>query len=234
MALSCLALLAAWGCAHIPETEPVREPAPNLVSAPQHALPADAGKVLDKLHERYKGLRDGKVADYIPELAKAAPGLFGIALVTVDGEVLQAGDTNVSFTLQSVSKPFVLARALADLGREKVTEKVGMEATGFPFNSMLAIEVREGALQNPLVNAGAMAVTSLIKGETPEERYERAHRMLESFAGGKLTVDEKVFASEMATDTTNRALVYRLKSKGLFYEDVTETVSATPGPSPSR
>jgi glutaminase len=79
-----------------------------------------------------------------------------------------------------------------------------------------------------------MAVTSLIKGETPEERYERAHRMLKSFAGGKLTVDEKVFASEMATDTTNRALAYRLKSKGLFSEDVTETVSATPGPAPSR
>ena len=114
-------------------------------------------------------MSEGAVATYIPELAKADPGLFGIAIATVDGKVYSVGDADDAFTIQSISKAFIYGYALAEYGREAVLTHVGVEPTGEAFNSIVLDEVHNRPF-NPMVNAGAMAAAELIKGDTPEAR----------------------------------------------------------------
>jgi len=180
--------------------------------------------VLAELHAKYKDGTDGKNADYIPQLAKVDSKLFGIAIATVDGQVYEVGDTQTRFTIQSVAKPFVYSLALDDRGAEEMTEKVGVEPTGLPFNSIISTEVRASKLQNPLVNAGAIATASLIKGKDPEEKYRRAKERIEAFAGSALEIDESVYKSEMATNKKNLALANLLLNDGLLYGDVEDAV----------
>lgn len=123
---------------------------------------------LNSLHASLLPLRDGNVATYIPELAKADPDGFGICLVTSDGYVYAAGDTDQSFTIQSISKPFVYAAALADRGRAAVLRQVGVEPTGDAFNS-ISLDPVTGAPLNPMINAGAIATTGLLAGRTADE-----------------------------------------------------------------
>ena len=119
---------------------------------------------LQDLYNRYRELSGGKVADYIPELSKADPNDFGIAIATVDGEVYSVGDANKSFTIQSVSKPFMYGYGLEHYGRETVLKHVGVEPTGEAFNSIVLDEVANRPF-NPMVNAGAIAVAELMRGE---------------------------------------------------------------------
>ncbi|HEU4611148.1 MAG TPA: glutaminase, partial [Kofleriaceae bacterium] len=123
-------------------------------------------QVLATVHARYKGLREGKNADYIPALAKVDPNLYGIALVTVDGKVHTVGDVKSEVSIQSISKVFTLARVLQDSGADAVVENIGVDATGQVFNSIVAIEQYKGQEMNPFVNAGAIATTSMVKGNT--------------------------------------------------------------------
>ena len=187
-------------------------------------LPDDAEAVLKELHARYAAVDDGEVASYIPELTKQDPKLFGITIVTVDGQVFSVGDVDAPFTIQSIAKPFVYGLALQDNGRDAMLEKVGLEPTGLPFNSILAIDIRASKTQNPLVNAGAIATASLIEGKKSKQKYARVEKMFSDYLGEKATVDEAVYKSEMATNAKNMALAYQLLNEGLLYDDPVQAV----------
>ncbi len=136
--------------------------------------------------ERYRATTEGVVADYIPALAGASPDLFGISLAGVRGRTFDIGDTDTSFSIQSVSKPFVFALVCESIGYEAARQHLGVNGTGFPFNSVMAVELNEERTMNPMVNAGAIATTSLIPGDTAEEKLERIRDGLSRFAGREL------------------------------------------------
>ena len=164
----------------------------------------------------------GTVATYIPELARADPGAFGISVVTTDGHLYEVGDSRREFTLQSISKPFVFGLALEQHGREKVMERVGVEPSGNAFNA-ISVDATNRPF-NPMVNAGAIVTTGLLDGVDPQARTERLLDGFAGFAGRRLAVDHAVFASERMTGDRNRALAYLMKSFGMVDGDVDETV----------
>ncbi|MFD9128443.1 glutaminase A [Kitasatospora sp. NPDC059571] len=170
--------------------------------------------VLQELVDRHGPERGGAVADYIPELARADAGAFGIALVSVQGRTYAVGDARVPFTIQSVSKPFVHALALAELGPEEVARRVGFEPSGEPFNA-ISLEESTGRPANPLINAGAIVTTAMIGGSA-DEAFGRIRGTLSAFAGRSLDVDERVYRSEAATGDRNRALAYLTRSQGVL------------------
>ncbi|WP_270172400.1 glutaminase A [Paenibacillus sp. SYP-B4298] len=170
----------------------------------------------------------GKVAEYIPELALAPSGALGIAIMNMKGDLLTAGDCRLSFTMQSISKIFTLMLALMDLGEEAVFTKVGKEPTGDDFNSMLKLELVEPGIPfNPLINAGAIAVTSLLRGATPADRFGRVLDFFHMLTGDdSLQVNEAVYQSEKRTAHRNRSLAYFLKENEVLDEqtDVEEVL----------
>lgn len=163
----------------------------------------------------------GKVAAYIPELANAPADALGMTICDGHQQTLTAGDCGLQFTLQSISKVFTLLLALMDQGEEGVFAKVGMEPTGDNFNSMLKLElVDPGIPFNPLINAGAIAVSSLIHGATPAEKINRITAFFQELAGDPaLKINEAVYLSETKTAHRNRSLAYFLKANGVL-EDV--------------
>ena len=178
---------------------------------------------LAELHERILETTGGKVADYIPELGKADPTRFGIALATVDGELYTTGDADHAFTIQSVSKPFMYGYALQQHGRASVLRHVGVEPTGEAFNSIVLDEVANRPF-NPMVNAGAIAVAELMGGNTSDDRIANMLELFASLAGRKLDVDEAVFASEQATGHRNRAIAYMMLNTGMIERDPAEVL----------
>src|SRR5882724_3086285 len=143
---------------------------------------------LQELHKTYAGLLEGTVATYIPELAKADPKWFGIALVTTSGAVYEVGDSRKAFTIQSISKPFVYCLALEDNTRAEVQAKVGVEPTGDAFNA-ISLEPGTGRPRNPMINAGAIATTSLIAGKSAHTRLQRLLDMFANYTGRNAVVD---------------------------------------------
>jgi len=180
---------------------------------------ADLQQVINNYYQKYKLLRSGSLADYIPELAKANPDHFGIALVTVDGKIYSAGDCGQNFTLQSASKPFVYGLALEAIGREKMLSKVGVEPTGEAFNSIIELEKESHRPYNPMINSGAIAVSSLISGKNFTDRLKKIVHLFEQFCGHPVAVDETVFESEKKTAHRNRAIAHLLKHFGIIEED---------------
>ncbi|MGW1991692.1 glutaminase A [Embleya sp. NPDC001921] len=176
-----------------------------------------------EIHDRLSSLTDGEVADYIPQLASADPGTFGLALVSMSGNCYLAGDTDEPFSIQSVSKPFVYALALSELGPAEVARRVGAEPSGEAFNA-ISLEPGTGRPANPMVNAGAIVTTSLVPAADPEDRFERIRACLSAFAGRPLDVDEDVYHSEVDTGDRNRALAYLMRGAGSLSGDVDETV----------
>ena len=168
------------------------------------------------------GKMGGKVASYIPELRKADPADFGIAVLTKDGEEYSAGKADLRFTMQSVIKPVIFLLALIDNGYDAVRRIVGVEATGKPFDTFnYSDRALSGEHINPMVNAGAIALCSLIKGDTYEEKIERLLAFTKKLAGSDdIYVDEAVYLSEHATGNKNRALGYMLKAYGLIDGEV--------------
>ena len=171
------------------------------------------GGLLGRIRDEFVGDDDGAVADYIPQLATADPTDFGLALVGVAGSLYEAGESDVPFTIQSVSKPFVYALALADVGTEEVLARVGVEPSGEGFNA-ISLEPGTGRPDNPLINAGAILTTSLVAGSGPEERSARILDLLSRCAGRPLTVDEAVYRSEHDTGDRNRALAHLMRAAG--------------------
>ncbi|WP_334662817.1 glutaminase [Streptomyces cyaneofuscatus] len=162
----------------------------------------------------------GEPASYIPELAAADPERLGAAFATVDGQVHGAGDIDVPFTIQSISKPFAYALALADRGFGPVLAKVGVEPSGEAFNE-ISLESGTGRPLNPMINAGAITVHSLVAeaGSEPAERVRRVLDGLSAFAGRRLEMDEKVCASEMEHAHRNLAIAHMLRSHDILTED---------------
>ncbi len=176
---------------------------------------------LQEIHARYANNFAGKVATYIPELAKANPRLFGIALVTADGQIYEVGDSRHLFTIQSISKPFVYGLALEDHDVDYVLSKVGVEPTGEAFNSIVFDE-RNNRPFNPMVNAGAIATTALVKGETHDQRLSRLLGKFADLAGRCLAIDHAVYLSERTTGYRNRAIGYLELNAGMIDEQVDE------------
>lgn len=166
---------------------------------------------LESLHEKFLPLRDGAVADYIPELARANPDWFGIAIVTVDGHVYEEGDTRQPFTIQSISKPLVYGLALEDNGVGGVRHRVGVEPTGDAFNS-ISLDPATGCPLNPMINAGAVATTGMVAGDSAEEKMARLLKTFSRYVAHDVTVDEVVYASERDTGFRNRAISYMLRN----------------------
>jgi len=177
----------------------------------------------ETLQEHKKQAERGQVASYIPELKKADPRMAGIALMTTRG-LFEAGDTDVYFTLQSISKVISLLIALEHRGAEAVFAKVGSEPTGDSFNSIVKLETSEQKPLNPMINAGAIAVCSLIPGQSVEERFALLADLLESILGRPIQIDESVYMSEKETGHRNRALAYFLKDINGLEGDVEEVL----------
>ena len=173
-------------------------------------------------HERYRGVDDGEVADYIPMLAEADPQWFGIAVSETGGSVHAAGDSELEFSIQSISKAFVYALVCDALGHRVVKDRVGVNNTGLAFNSVMAIELNNGHPMNPMVNAGALATTALIPGATPAEQWETIRTGLSRFAGRPLELDGGVYHSEMLTNQRNQAIARLLQSYGQIDIDPTD------------
>ncbi|NEC10656.1 glutaminase A [Streptomyces sp. SID7909] len=178
---------------------------------------------LDGVRRRFQDDREGQVPDYIPELAEVDPELFGIAVAHVSGNVYSVGDAEHPFSIQSVSKPFVFALVNDELGRDTVRERIGVNSTGLPFNSVLAVELNHGSPMNPMVNAGALATNALVPGGSTDERWEFIRRGLSRFAGRELHLDERVYASESGTNQRNESIARLLDSYGALARDPVET-----------
>ncbi|MFT3954969.1 MAG: glutaminase A [Piscinibacter sp.] len=173
---------------------------------------------LEQLQRRLATIGDGQVASYIPELAKADPSHFGIAIATIDGRVYEAGATRERFTIQSISKPLVYGIALEDRGMDAVRRAVGVEPSGEAFNS-ISLEPGTGRPMNPMINAGAIATTSLVAGSTREARLARVLDAMSAYAGRPLDIDEAVFESERSTGHRNRAIGHMLRNYDILTED---------------
>ena len=182
-------------------------------------------KAVTDATDRFKANADGKNADYIPALAQVPTTLFGVVVVTVDGQTFQAGDTDVPFAIESISKVFTAALVAEQQGVEVLRQKVGVDATGLPFNSVSAIELNPRVRTvNPLVNAGAMATASLVQpmGDF-DAKWRSILANMSAFAGRPLDVNEPVYASETATNQHNQAIAVLLASYGHLYDDPLKT-----------
>ena len=175
-------------------------------------------------HARYASRTSGAVADYIPALAAADPALFGVAVAEVDGPVHSAGASDTVFSIQSISKAFVYALVCDALSHQVVRHRVGVDNTGLPFNSVMAIELNNGHPMNPMVNAGALATSALIPGTTPAEQWENIRIGLSRFAGRQLELDGEVYHSEMLTNQRNQAIARLLESYGRIELDPLDVV----------
>jgi len=175
---------------------------------------------LDEVLQSVAADRTGVLANYIPELAEVDPERLGASIAMVDGELYASGDTDSLFTIQSISKPFVYALALADRGFERVLDKVGVEPSGEPFNE-ISLEDSSGRPLNPMINAGAITTHSLVGTETmnPAERMERVISGLSAFAGRSLDVDEAVYSSEIEHAHRNLAIAHMLRSHDILTEN---------------
>jgi glutaminase len=193
-----------------------------VTSLPENLL-STLPEFLTELHQRYIDLDEGKVANYIPELAKVDPSLFAICIVTVDGQVYPVGDWEHIFTIQSISKVFMHGLALEDHGREFLLTKVGVEPTGDAFNAIILDEASKRPY-NPMVNAGAIATTSLIKGHNPTERLNRMLEMFRRYIGHDIHIDMSVFTSERTTGNRNRAMAYLMLNFGMIDQRVDENL----------
>ena len=193
-----------------------------------YLAPATIGSVeiqatLEELHKKYRPLQAGTLATYIPELALMNPDLFSICIVTLDGQCFKVGDFQQLFTIQSISKVFVYGLALEEHGRERVLAKVGVEPTGDAFNAIV-LDEKSKRPYNPMVNAGAIAITSLIKGKDPTERLNRLLSMFQRYIGHQTVVDESTFKSERTTGHRNRAMAYLMLNFGMIDENIDEAL----------
>ncbi|WP_329275133.1 glutaminase A [Streptomyces sp. NBC_00691] len=178
---------------------------------------------LAELCQEFRGLDSGHLASYIPPLAQADPDDFGIALASADGHRYRAGEADRLFTIQSVSKPFVLALALGELGGAEVFRRVGAEPSGEPFNA-ISLDPVTGRPANPMINAGAIATTALVPAANREQRFARILETLGRFAGRPLDVDEEVYRAEVATGDRNIALAHLMKAAGSLAGDPSEAL----------
>ena len=180
---------------------------------------ANIEKVLNDAYAKFKDVKEGANADYIKELATVDPNIFGIALVTTDGQVYTAGDIKSMVSIQSVSKVFTMAKVIEEQGHQVVQDKIGVDATGEVFNSITAVERMRGKEINPLVNPGAIASTSLIGGVDSAAKWKNVLQVHSDFAGRQLELNMPVYISEAGDNLRNQAIAHLLLAYGRMYFD---------------
>lgn len=179
-------------------------------------------EIIAEAHASFADDRSGAVADYIPALARVSPDLFGISVVGVAGREVGIGDRDHRFSIQSISKPFVFALVCQEIGAEVARDRIGVNATGLPFDSVMAVELNSDRTMNPMVNAGAIATTSCVPGATADEKFHFIQEGLSRFAGRWLEVDHEVYESEAAHNLRNRGIAKLLEGYGRMYWDALE------------
>ena len=192
---------------------------PSPVSTGQLPQAQLVRTLVAEAHERFKSNNEGKNADYIPALAKVPSDLFGVCVVSTSGAVYAAGDTDYESSIQSVSKPFVFALVCQAVGENEAREKLGVNSTGLPFNSLVAIERTSDGTTNPMVNAGAIAAASLAPGTTAEAKWQFIHDGLSRFAARSLTFNKAVYESEAAANHRNQGIATLLQGYQRIYFD---------------
>ena len=197
---------------------------PAFVSTGSLPPPDRIQELVDEAHRRFRDVGEGSVSDVYPALAAVSPDLFGVAVAGATGAQHTSGDAAVGFAIMSVAKPFVFALACQSLGTDEVRRRIGVNATGLPFNSLTAIERGRGGRTNPMVNSGALATTSLLPGGSVEDRWHAALDGLSRFAGRDLGLDEEVYRSAAATNHRNRAIAHLLHDLDGLPGDPDETV----------
>ncbi len=191
----------------------------SFVSTGHLPTPETITALVNEAHARFKSNTDGENSQVYPALARAPSELFGVCVVGVSGNVYAAGDTDHEFSIMSVSKPFVFALVCQQMGAEQAREKLGANATGMPFNSLAAVERSADGRTNPMVNAGAIATTSLVPGATFAAKWQFIYDGLCRFAGRKLPLNEEVYASASETNFRNQDIARLLQSFGRIYFD---------------
>ena len=190
------------------------------VYSQKRAKPVDYNAVINEAFNLYKNEKSGKNADYIPYLDKVNSDMYGIVLVTTEGQVYQIGETKFEFGIESIEKVFTLCMAMEIVGDSVILQKVGADQTGLPFNSVPAIELNGQKPSNPLVNAGAMATSSLLTSHFGHaDAWDKVNAYFDRFAGRNLTVLDELYKSEAATNQHNQAIAMLLKSYGYMYDD---------------
>jgi glutaminase len=190
----------------------------------KNAAPSIVESVIADAYEQFRDCEDGEIATYIPKLGSADSAHFGICVMSVDGDYFGAGDCDVEFTIQSISKPFSYAMALTHHGRDKVYERIGVEPSGDAFNSII-LDRETNRPFNAMVNAGAIGVASLIQGSTFTERSEAQLAVFSAAAGRPLRVDETVFRSESETGHRNRAIAWLMRNFNMIDGNVDEILA---------
>jgi len=194
---------------------------------------AQSGEIqpaVDAAFAKFKDLKEGKNADYIPALAKVDPNLFGIAVVTADGKVYTAGDVKTEVSIQSISKVFTMAQVIQEQGLESVEKQIGVDATGARFNSIIAVEAVRGVIgagapeMNPLVNPGAISATSMVKGANADEVWNKIIGFHNDSAGRSLSVIQDVYKSESDTNQRNQAIGALMLAYGYIKKDWQQAV----------
>jgi glutaminase len=185
-----------------------------LVSTGSLPAAATVQSLLDDNFERFRGVEHGALSPVYPALSAADPGLFGLTIVGIEGQVYSSGDTHTEFTLMSCAKPFVFALACQRYGVDQVCDQVGVNATGLPFNSIAAVERDARGRTNPMVNAGALATTGMVvSGDAAGDWAGLLHGM-SRFAGRPLTLDEDVYESAAGSNQRNQAIALVLATSG--------------------
>jgi glutaminase len=200
-------LMSRCGMATEAHVSTGRLPAPEIVQG-----------WVDEAHARYRTNAEGAISTVYPALARTPPDLFGICVVGTSGRAFTAGDADREFTIMSVSKPLVFALVCERLGPQEVRDRVGVNGTGLPFNSITAVERSRDGRTNPMVNSGAIATTSLASG------WDFLHEGLSRFAGRELAFDDEVYASASATNARNQDIARLLQDRGRLYRDPSEAV----------
>jgi glutaminase len=194
-----------------------KAPAPALTAAGVTA--AEINAALDEAYNKFVNVKEGKNADYIKELANVDPNIFGIALVTADGQIFVKGDVDSKISIQSVSKVFTMAKVIEEQGPQAVQDKIGVDATGEVFNSITAVERMRGKEINPLVNPGAIASSSLVSGSDSAAKWKNIVETQSAFAGRKLSLNIPVYISEAGDNLRNQAIAHLLLAYGRMYFD---------------
>jgi glutaminase len=196
----------------------------RYVSTGHLPSPRQVQGAVDEAYQMYRSDSSGETSQTYPALARVPGDLFGICVAGISGAIYRAGDTAHEFAIMSVAKPFVFALVGEVLGAEQVRQKLGVNATGLPFDSLASVERSADGRSNPMVNAGAIAATSLVPGDSSAAKWRFLREGLSRFAGRDLTLSEGVYASASATNHRNRAIVNLLASRGLIYCDPVEAV----------
>jgi glutaminase len=204
--------------------DPFHDPQNSFVSTGRLPSEDAVARLVTDAHARFANVALGNNSQVYPALANVSPSLFGICVAGTDGRIFSVGDAEHEFTIMSVSKPFIFALICDVIGATGARERLGVNATGYAFNSLTGVERNSEGRTNPMVNAGAIATTSLVPGGSPEAKWRFIHEGLSRFAGRTLSVNEEVYASASKTNSRNRSIAWMLQSLGRIYCDPIDAV----------